>query len=39
MLLHASMSYPYWTEALATATYILNKCFSSIIRNHMLDSP
>jgi hypothetical protein len=33
MLIHAHMPAPYWAEALATATYLLNRRPSSAVRN------
>jgi hypothetical protein len=33
MLIHAHMPAPYWVEALATATYLLNRRPSSAVRN------
>ena len=35
MLIHASMPPKYWAEALAAATYLLNRCPSSSIRNEI----
>jgi len=35
MLLHASMPPPYWAEALATATFLLNRRPSSSIQNNI----